>query len=154
MLDIKWIRDHPVAFVKGLHDRGFDAPTATLNRILSLDEERRATIQKLQEAQARRNAASKEIGQAKAKKDEARPRRLMAEVAALKERDPAGRGRREASCDDELRELARHHSQHAAAGRAGRRRASANVELRKVGDAARLRVISRSSISSSARRSA
>ena len=71
MLDIKWIRDHPVAFIKGLHDRGYGDPTTTLNRILSLDEQRRATIQKLQEAQARRNAASKEIGQAKANKDEA-----------------------------------------------------------------------------------
>ena len=48
-----------------------DAPGETLNRILSLDEQRRATIQKLQEAQARRNAASKEIGKAKASKDEA-----------------------------------------------------------------------------------
>ncbi|MGE5259459.1 MAG: serine--tRNA ligase [Actinomycetota bacterium] len=84
MLDIKWIRDNQDAFLKGLTDRGFDDPQATLNRILSLDEERRGTIQKLQEAQARRNAASKEIGQAKAKKDEAAAKRLMDEVAALK----------------------------------------------------------------------
>ncbi len=85
MLDIKWIRDNPDAFVKGLTDRGFEASArATLNRILSLDEKRRATIQKLQEAQAARNATSKEIGQAKAKKDEAAAKRLMDEVAALK----------------------------------------------------------------------
>ncbi len=44
MLDIKWIRDNPDAFVKGLTNRGFDDPQATLNRILSLDEQRRATI--------------------------------------------------------------------------------------------------------------
>ena len=55
-----------------------------MKRILSLDEQRRAAIQKLQEAQARRNAASKEVGQAKAKKDEAAAKRLMDEVAALK----------------------------------------------------------------------
>ena len=85
MLDIKWIRDNQDAFVKGLTDRGFEASAgATLNRILSLDEQRRAAIQKLQEAQARRNAASKEVGQAKAKKDEAGAKRLMDEVAAFK----------------------------------------------------------------------
>ena len=84
MLDIKWIRENQDAFLKGLTDRGFDDPGATLNRLLSLDEERRATIQHLQEAQARRNAASKEIGAAKAKKDEATAKRLMDEVAALK----------------------------------------------------------------------
>jgi seryl-tRNA synthetase len=104
VLDIKWIRDHPVAFVKGLHDRGFGAATATLNRILSLDEERRAAIQKLQEAQARRNAASKEIGQAKANKDEGSARRLMDEVAALKGAIQAGEAD-EKRLDDDLRNL-------------------------------------------------
>ena len=84
VLDIKWIRDHPDAFVKGLTDRGFDDPGATLNRILSLDEQRRTTIQQLQEAQARRNAASKEIGQAKQAKDETRAEALKEEVARLK----------------------------------------------------------------------
>ena len=85
MLDIKWIRDNPDAFLKGLVNRGFADPRATLTRLLSLDEERRATIQKLQDAQARRNAASKEVGNAKAKKDEAAAKRLMDEVASLKE---------------------------------------------------------------------
>jgi seryl-tRNA synthetase len=84
VLDIKWIRDNPDAFVKGLTNRGFDDPRGTLNRILSLDEERRATIQKLQEAQAARNAASKEIGQAMAAKDAKRAEALKEEVARLK----------------------------------------------------------------------
>jgi seryl-tRNA synthetase len=84
LLDIKWIRDNQDAFVKGLADRGADGAGEILTQILSLDEQRRATIQKLQEAQARRNAASKEIGQAKASKDEASAKRLMDEVAALK----------------------------------------------------------------------
>jgi seryl-tRNA synthetase len=83
VLDIKWIRENPEAFVKGLTDRGFD-PQGALNQILSLDEERRATIQKLQDAQARRNAASREIGQAKAAKAEARAEALKEEVAQLK----------------------------------------------------------------------
>ena len=84
MLDIKWIRENPDAFVKGLADRGSPEPRETLNRVLSLDEQRRATIQKLQEAQARRNAASSGIGQAKAAKDEARAKALMEDVAQLK----------------------------------------------------------------------
>ena len=97
MLDIKWIRENQESFVKGLTDRGFDDPRATLNRILSLDEQRRATIQQLQEAQARRNAASKEIGNAKAKKDEGAAKRLMDEVATLKTTIQDGRGGREAA---------------------------------------------------------
>lgn len=104
MLDIKWIRDNRQAFVKGLTDRGFADPAATLKRILSLDEERRAAIQKLQEAQARRNAASKEIGQAKAKKDEASAKRLMEEVAALKGAIQTGEAE-EKRLDEELRNL-------------------------------------------------
>jgi seryl-tRNA synthetase len=84
LLDIKWIRENPDIFLKGLTDRGFPEPRESLNRILRLDEQRRGTIQKLQEAQARRNAASSGIGQAKAAKDEARTKALMEEVAQLK----------------------------------------------------------------------
>jgi seryl-tRNA synthetase len=84
LLDIKWIRDNPDAFVKGLKDRRFEESKALLTQILSRDEQRRATIQQLQEAQARRNAASKDIGKAKAAKDENAAKALMDEVAALK----------------------------------------------------------------------
>ena len=101
MLDIKWIRDNKDAFVKGLTDRGFDDPRAALNSLLSLDEERRATSQKLQDAQARRNAVSKEIGNAKAKKDEAAAKRLMDEVATLKDTIQTGEAA-EKRLDDEL----------------------------------------------------
>jgi seryl-tRNA synthetase len=104
VLDIKWIRDNKDALVKGLTDRGFDDPRATLNRLLSLDEERRATIQKLQDAQARRNAASKDVGSAKAKKDEAGAKRLMDEVASLKDAIQTGEAG-EKRLDDELRAL-------------------------------------------------
>ena len=44
LLDIKWIRDNQDAFVAALKNRGADAPGETLNQILSLDEQRRATI--------------------------------------------------------------------------------------------------------------
>ena len=55
MLDIKWIRENQEAFVKGLTDRGFEQePRELLAQILSLDAQRRETIQKLQELQARR----------------------------------------------------------------------------------------------------
>src|SRR5262245_17218897 len=86
MHDIRWIRDNPDAFDRGLKRRGLE-PQA--ERLLAIDERRRAVIQKLEQAQARRNAASKEIGQAKAKKDDARAGALMAEVAELKTAIPA-----------------------------------------------------------------
>jgi seryl-tRNA synthetase len=86
MHDIKWIRENPAAFDRGLARRGL---TPQAERVLAIDERRRAVIQKLEGAQARRNAASKEIGQAKAKKDEATAQALMAEVAELKTLVPA-----------------------------------------------------------------
>jgi len=85
MYDIKWIRENPDAFDRGLTRRGLEPLAA---KLLKLDESRRALITKLEQAQARRNAASKEIGQAKAKKDEATAKKLMAEVAELKETLP------------------------------------------------------------------
>jgi seryl-tRNA synthetase len=81
MHDIKAIRDDAAAFDAGLKRRGLEPLSSSL---LALDETRRAVVTKLQAAQERRNAASKEIGQAKAAKDEARAQALMAEVAALK----------------------------------------------------------------------
>ncbi|MFL5197944.1 MAG: serine--tRNA ligase [Microvirga sp.] len=86
MHDIRFIRDNPQAFDDGLAKRGL-APMAA--QLIALDEERRRAIAAAQEAQQRRNALSKEIGQAKAKKDDARANALMAEVAQLKESVPA-----------------------------------------------------------------
>jgi seryl-tRNA synthetase len=81
MLDIRWIRDNPAALDRALANRRAEPQSS---RLIALDEARRAAILKLEEAQARRNSASKEIGVAKGKKDEATAARLMAEVAALK----------------------------------------------------------------------
>src|SRR5215472_15809546 len=86
MYDIKWIREHPEAFDRGLTRRGLE-PLA--GKLIALDEKRRAAITKFEQAQARRNAASKEIGEAKKAKDEARASALMAEVATLKTDIPA-----------------------------------------------------------------
>src|SRR5262249_18815853 len=57
--------------------------------LLALDERRRVAIAKAEQAQARRNAASKEIGEAKKKKDEAVAAKLLAEVGELKAAIPA-----------------------------------------------------------------
>ena len=81
MHDIKLIRDDPVAFDDGLKRRGL-APLSA--EALKRDTELRALLTRLQQMQARRNEASKQIGQAKAKKDEAQAQALMAEVSGLK----------------------------------------------------------------------
>jgi len=86
MHDIRWIRENPEAFDTALTRRGL---TGEAKRLIEIDERRRATIQKAEAAQARRNAASKEIGEAKKKKDEAAAAKLMAEVAELKTAMPA-----------------------------------------------------------------
>ena len=82
MHDIRFIRDNPDAFDRALARRGLPGEAG---RLIDLDETRRTAIQKLEAAQARRNAASKEIGEAKRTRDEAKAASLMAEVAALKD---------------------------------------------------------------------
>jgi seryl-tRNA synthetase len=81
MHDIKWIRDNADVFDAALKRRGLEPLAASL---LAIDEKRRAAILQSEQAQARRNSASKEIGEAKKAKDEARAAKLMAEVAELK----------------------------------------------------------------------
>jgi seryl-tRNA synthetase len=98
MHDIKSIRENPDAFDRALARRGLPAES---KRLLAIDERRRTVIGKLEHAQARRNAASKEIGEAKKKKDEAAAAKLMAEVAELKAAIPAMEAE-EKSVSDEL----------------------------------------------------
>ena len=85
MHDIQFIRENPDAFDRGLARRGLSRRAAD---ILALDEKARALTSRLQDLQTRRNAASKAIGAAKAKKDEAEAARLMAEVEAVKQEMP------------------------------------------------------------------
>ncbi|GGG25731.1 serine--tRNA ligase [Chelatococcus composti] len=87
MHDIRFIRENPKAFDEGLARRGLPAQAEAL---IALDEKRRSVISELQAAQERRNALSREIGEAKKARDEARAQALMAEVAALKEAMQAG----------------------------------------------------------------
>ena len=86
MHDIKLIRENPEAFDAGLARRGVE-PMA--GAILALDTARRALATSLQEAQGRRNEASKAIGAAMGKGDKDEAERLKAEVAQLKNTMPA-----------------------------------------------------------------
>jgi len=81
VFDPKWIRDNPEDFDAGLAKRGLEPKAA---EIIALDDSRRAVATRLQEAQTRRNAASKEIGKAKSSGDEDHAKALMDEVAGLK----------------------------------------------------------------------
>ena len=85
MHDIRAIRDNPDAFDAALKRRGL-APES--KRLIALDEKRRAKILELETAQARRNAASKEIGEAKRSKNEEKAAGLFAEVSMLKDSIP------------------------------------------------------------------
>jgi seryl-tRNA synthetase len=102
MHDIKWIRENPEAFDAGLKRRGLAPLSASL---LAIDEKRRAAIMASEQAQARRNSASKEIGDAKKAKDEARASKLMAEVAELKTTMPQLEAATKAADDELAKEL-------------------------------------------------
>ncbi|HEY9580206.1 MAG TPA: serine--tRNA ligase [Rhizorhapis sp.] len=85
MHDIRLIREDPAAFDAALAKRGLEPLSAQL---LALDEQKRAVSTQVQTCQARRNEASKLIGQAMAQKDMEKAEALKAEVADLKERMP------------------------------------------------------------------
>ena len=81
MLDLKWIRECPQDFDGALGRRGLEPASP---RILDLDARRRKTQTELQELQTRRNEASKAIGEAKKRGEDATA--LMTEVAGIKDR--------------------------------------------------------------------
>ena len=82
MYDIRWIRENPEAFDRGLIRRGLEPLSGTL---LPKVELRNARIRVLETWQARRNEASQKIGQAKKAKDDTAVAALMAEVAECKQ---------------------------------------------------------------------
>ncbi|HKD22411.1 MAG TPA: serine--tRNA ligase [Rhizomicrobium sp.] len=96
MHDIRTIRDEPESFAQGLRRRGFADASEIADGIVRSDKDLRALLTRLQEAQARRNEASKLIGRAKAAKNEAEANTLMAEVAGLKEEIQGGEERERA----------------------------------------------------------
>ena len=81
MFDIRAVREAPDAFDEGLRRRAM-APAAA--DLIARDDERRRVITRLQDAQTKRNTASKAIGKAKGAGDEAEAQRLIEEVASLK----------------------------------------------------------------------
>ena len=83
MHDLRAIRDDRDGFVRALARRGVDA-AAIADDVLARDKALRDLLVRLQTQQARRNDASKLIGQAKQKKDEAQAAQLMEEVTGLK----------------------------------------------------------------------
>ncbi len=86
MHDIRFIRENPEAFDAALARRGVEPVSAG---ILDLDARRRTVTAKVQDAQARRNEASKAIGQAMGQGDNDKAESLKAEVAELKQTMPA-----------------------------------------------------------------
>lgn len=81
MHDIKAIRDNPEAYDAAWAKRGLAPQSAA---ILAIDQRLRAAQTAGQEAQSKRNDASKLIGQAKGRKDEAEAARLMEAVEGFK----------------------------------------------------------------------
>ncbi|HVT55144.1 MAG TPA: serine--tRNA ligase [Xanthobacteraceae bacterium] len=134
MFDPKWIRENPGVLDKGLARRGL--PPASAN-LLAIDEKRREVIGKLQALQEKRNAVSKEIGEAKKAKDEARASKLMAEVAALKNDVPALEERQreiDKEFEDALAQIPNIPFDDVPNGKDEKD----NVELRRVGEAPKL----------------
>jgi seryl-tRNA synthetase len=102
MHDIKAIRQNPTGFDQALGKRGLSPKAVDL---IGIDERRRHLILASEQMQARRNAASKEIGDAKKAKDEARANKLMAEVAELKAKMPELEAAAKAADEELTREL-------------------------------------------------
>ena len=84
MHDVKAIRDDPASYLRGWSVRGVEDAAGKVEAILDADRALRAAQTALQAAQSRRNEASRLIGAAKGRKDEAGAAALMGEVEALK----------------------------------------------------------------------
>ncbi len=101
MHDIRAIRENPAAFDAALSRRGLPAASP---EILALDADRRAKIAAAETAQAEQNRASKEVGAAKARGDDAEFERLRA-IVADKKAEIARLTSEAAEEDDRLRDM-------------------------------------------------
>jgi seryl-tRNA synthetase len=127
MLDIKWIRENPETFDKGLVRRGRQPLS---EQVLALDSGLRTLKTRLQEAQAERNARSKDIGIAKSKGQDVQA--ILDAVGALKTEIQEGEERERAlqtELDDLLAAIPNHLDDDVPDGPGE----GANVELRRVG---------------------
>jgi seryl-tRNA synthetase len=128
MLDIKWIRENPEVFDKGLARRGRQPLS---QQVIGLDSSLRALKTRLQEAQAERNAKSKEIGIAKSKGEDVQA--VLDAVGALKTEIQDGEERERAlqsELDDLLAAVPNHLDDDVPDGPYE----DANVELRRIGE--------------------
>ncbi|MEM9471720.1 MAG: serine--tRNA ligase, partial [Pseudomonadota bacterium] len=130
MFDIRWIRENADAFDAGLALRGTEPHAA---RLIELDEARRAHLQKLQDAQSRRNSASKEIGQAMGAGDTEKAEALKAEVGDLKTVIQSGEDE-ERRIDEELNDILSSLPNLPLAEVPSGNDEADNVEVRRVGD--------------------
>jgi seryl-tRNA synthetase len=105
MLDIRWIRENPQALIDALVKRGWsaDESRSTVDDVVSRDEARRSHLTELQQSQERRNAASKEIGNAMRNGDMARAEAMKAEVGTIKDFIQNGEAR-ERELDEALKQ--------------------------------------------------
>ena len=101
MHDIAFIRANPAAFDAALARRGLE-PQA--DRIVALDAKKREAATRVQQAQSRRNEASKAIGQAMGQGDKERAEALKAEVAKIKASMPEWE-KAETAAGEELKDL-------------------------------------------------
>ncbi|MDA0305371.1 MAG: serine--tRNA ligase [Proteobacteria bacterium] len=128
MFDIKWIRENPDDFDKGMARRGL-ASQAT--ELIKLDQWRRDLQTKAQDIQAKRNKLSKEIGAAKSKGEDAAD--LLAEVAKSKDAQAEAELAADAAAKDLDKALSQLPNLPADDVPDGEDE-SANVEVRKWGD--------------------
>ena len=101
MHDIAFIRANPAAFDAALARRGLE-PQA--DRIVALDAKKREAATRVQQAQSRRNEASKAIGQAMGQGDKEKAEALKAEVAEIKASMPEWE-KAENAAGEELKDL-------------------------------------------------
>ncbi|MFO1126993.1 MAG: serine--tRNA ligase [Rhodospirillales bacterium] len=128
MLDIKWIRDHPEELDRALRRRGAPAASADL---LALDRSRRDALTLVQDIQARRNTAAKEIGRRKSRGEDAAD--LLIAVGRGKDEQATAEDRAREAEDELNRALAALPNPPAQDVPDGID-AGANVELRRWGD--------------------
>src|SRR5580704_13106547 len=100
MHDLRWIRENPDAFDRGLVRRGLPARSA---EILTLDREWRAAETRVQEARARLNRLGREIGAAKARGEDIEP--LVRRASADKNIEAEDTGALRKAIDDLLATL-------------------------------------------------
>ena len=128
MFDIKWIRENPDVFDDGMKRRGLE-PMAV--QLIEMDRKRREISTRAQEVQAERNRLSKEIGQAKAKGEDAAD--IIQRVSETKDAQAAAEEQARAA-DSELKDILSRLPNRPFDDVPVGPDESANVEIRKWGD--------------------